>query len=55
MNLNEEMQRRDYELAKLHHKLTGHIEEFTREFPDPDSRGLLKTLLKSESDRIKWE
>lgn len=55
MRLEEETQRRDYELARLHHKLTGHIDEFKEEFPDNDSQGLLKTLLKSESDKIKGE
>lgn len=41
MNLNEETQRRDYELAKL----GGHINDFKKEFNDKDSLGLLDTLL----------
>lgn len=42
MRMEEETQRRDYELAKL----GGHIQQFKKEFNDSDSVGLLETLLK---------
>jgi len=53
MRLEEETQRRDYELAKLNTKLSEHIEEFQEEFPDEDSRGLLSSLLEMKSKALK--